>query len=808
MFHLVFLRIMKKLLYSALALAGIFAVACNKEVEAPVAPEQKEVKTSTYTIQATIGDETRTAYENFQKFSWKADDKISVFTYSETEETTRIASFTAAEDGVTTTFSGEVEDGYLPVSLATYPDNAGFIQGEPGIYLPSAIFMDGDSEKYYTADSDNPLANLALVGTLNEDGTTYAFKTAMGAVKVSLSNLPAEARFLRIYAPEKISGYFHIDENYLLTNESAVPGTYTYTNTDGEEVTTNYSNRNLWYHFTPASDGTVTLYIPLPVGKLSAGTTFFIENEDEEVLYQRNTAKDIVIERNKITELTTLSTQSVWKSLGTGKFIDNFNWATAGFDAGTYVDVEIEVDESNPSHYRLVRPYNAAFTQFGYKPRMGTASPTEYFDLYIQPDGHVDYPIICTGIYYKSYREATLLLSPTTAYTTPKTLGLNLVAKYQSDGKTPANILLAPSYYWQRSGYWTGDSYFNSAEEIQIIFPGETEAVNLTCSAAFTEIVDDSTEQPIALIDVTFGSSLSGANVILAQSLEEAQAAVAAGNFGGTATESGDTEVLLPADAPSADYYIYLNPVPAEGISPLVSSLLFESESPFQYIRSDVADVEVQDIVGTYLAKDTYVFFNKPYWDAVNAGEEDPQEDEADETWYGGYNVSFTLEESDDEGLGDVMMTAFTEDAVGYCDIETPIYAFLDRKSGAITFPPMQSIYSFDNEGEEIQVMLANADNFKLNSLVFELSLDRTTYTSKQFFGYVLYWTDHDGFSYDNIWFSPTNVPMKLVKQTDEASAPAKVRAARTEPAVKKAPVKRTPRDVTRFQERPLLNAR
>ena len=87
---------MKKLLYSALALAGIFAVACNKEVEAPVAPEQKEVKTSTYTIQATIGDETRTAYENFQKFSWKADDKISVFTYNETEETTRIASFTAA----------------------------------------------------------------------------------------------------------------------------------------------------------------------------------------------------------------------------------------------------------------------------------------------------------------------------------------------------------------------------------------------------------------------------------------------------------------------------------------------------------------------------------------------------------------------------------------------------------------------------------------------------------------------------------------------------------------------------------------
>lgn len=71
-------KTMKKLLYSVFALAGILAVSCTKEEEAPVAPVQEEAATYTTTIQATIGEETRTAYENFKKFSWLAQDEISV----------------------------------------------------------------------------------------------------------------------------------------------------------------------------------------------------------------------------------------------------------------------------------------------------------------------------------------------------------------------------------------------------------------------------------------------------------------------------------------------------------------------------------------------------------------------------------------------------------------------------------------------------------------------------------------------------------------------------------------------------------
>lgn len=771
---------MKKFLYSVFALAGILTLSCTKEAETPVTPVEQAVKnTTTYTFKATFDDpQTRTAYTDYKKFSWLAGDKIDVFTYNEAEEMFQITSFESQADGVTTMFVGEVEDGYAPGGLAVYPDNAGFINHTAAVYAPPVFYIDGTDENHYNVSSEKPLENLTLVGRVNEDGSAYAFKTAMAILKVTLTDLPSTAAYFGIDAPEKISGYFYIDENDCLTNDSAVPGTYTYTDNSGNQRTANYSNNYIWYGFIPGSDGTATLYVPVPVGKLSAGTTFVIQDADETTLYQRSTVKDIVVERNKVTEIAALSCQSVWKSLGTGKFVDNFNWYSIGrSNVGTYVDVEIEADESNPSHYRLVNPYGAAFTAFKYSAPKGTTKPSAYFDLFIDHNGYVYHPMICTGIQYRTYREATYVISPTDAY--GEMQGINIVAKYQADGKTPANIILAPSYYWPNSGYWTGNYYYNDADQIQIIFPGETGAVDLTCAATFVELADDDVSQPIALATIDFGTSISACNVIIAQDTEAAKAALAAGNIGGTTTKSGDDiEVLLPANAESGNYYVYASPVPAEGLAPVVSTLLFSSETSFQYIRSDAEDVSIEAILGTYTAKNTSVFFNKPYWDAISEGEEDPEYDEENDSWYDPYTLSFTLEESDDEGLGQVMMTAFTEDAVDFCPIETPIYASFEPKTGALSFAPMQPIYSFTNDdGEVIEVHLANGDSFRQMPLEFTLSLDKTTYVSKQFFGYVLYYTEQDNFRDSGIWFGSEE---EFVKE-DAAPAPAPARV----PAVK-----------------------
>ena len=768
---------MKKYLYSVLALAGILAVSCKKEAEAPVNPvEDETVNYTTYTFKGILGEEsTRTAYSNDKTFSWKAQDEISVFTYNEDEGYYQIATFTAQEDGVTTTFVGEVEDGYIPGPMAVYPDEAAFIEGEPAVYLNSIYYVDEENENYDTVYSDNPLSYLALVGFVNDDGTAYAFQTAMGAIKLTFTDLSSDARFLRIYSPdEKISGYFHLDENGNLTNETAVPGYWEYEDDEGQTQQVDYSRHNIWFHFTPASDGTATIYVPLPVGKLSAGTTFFIEDEDEEVIFRKTTTKDITVERNKVTVISPLAASVNWKSLGNGRFYDDFCWNIAGWTAGTYVRVEIQADEDDPTHYRLVDPYGAARTFFNYKAPRGTTAPSPYLELFIDENGFVNYSITCCGVYYSGLRDTAYILSPEDGYGEGVDPGINLVAKYQSDGITPAYILLGPSYYFAKTGRWTGDSYYYDPNAIQIIFPGATSPLDLSYGASFNEILDDDVAQPVASAAVSFGSDVSSVDLFIAKNMEEAQAAAAAGIVGGTcSTTNTDAEVLLPANAPSDNYYIFTR-LHVDGGSSIINSRLFPASDAFQYVRADTEDIPIESILGTYTATDAYIYFNKTYWDAINAGEEDPEDNEDDYSWYSPYTVSFTLEESDDEGLGDVMMTAFTENAIDFCTIETPIYATFDAKTGTLTFAPMQPIYSFENSnGELVEVQLANADGFGTENLVFELSFDRTSYRSKQYFGYVVYFTEQEGFNYYDIWFDDE---LTLVKET-ASPAPAKAQA-------------------------------
>ena len=68
---------MKRLFYGAFALSALFAISCTKEAEAPVATEERAVGSRTCTLQATIsGEETRTAYTDFKKFTWLSGDPV------------------------------------------------------------------------------------------------------------------------------------------------------------------------------------------------------------------------------------------------------------------------------------------------------------------------------------------------------------------------------------------------------------------------------------------------------------------------------------------------------------------------------------------------------------------------------------------------------------------------------------------------------------------------------------------------------------------------------------------------------------
>ena len=675
------MKIMKRILIASLAFLGIFAVSCNKEIEAPVAPAENSVATYKQTVTATIGNDTRTAYADFQKFSWVAGDKIDIFTYNESTEYTRIATFTAQEDGTTTVFEGEVEGGFELANLAVYPDNAGFVEGELAFFTPGLVYVDGTDEDNYNVSSENPLANLALVGRLNDDNTAYAFKTAMGAVKITLTDLSSDAAYLRISAPEKIAGYFAIDENDCITNESAIPGTFT--TSDGR--TANYSSNNLWYNFTPAADGTVTLYIPLPVGKLSAGTVIYVEDEDEEVIFQKKVKKDIIIERNKVTELVPLSTKIEWTSLGIGKFGDHYYY-NPNYD----VDVEIQQNASEPTQFRLVDPYAGYRELLEYTPTGEEYGPDPYLYFRIVSKGetlngvtaeHDD--LVYFDAYYNGIIDDNYGVDPFLAH--PSRWGLeenlwqhSIVVKYQSDGVTPANVQLAPIFFWltepeEGTGYWSGEGYLGYNNLIEIRFPG-ADRVDLDAKIAYLEVVDSNPAQAIALVSYSASDAIQSAKLVIAANEADAKAAFADASRYTVATESGNYEVKFPANAPSGDYFVFAQTTVSPDLTPLCSQVL-TSES-FKYFNADSnLDYKLEDVIGSYKVKNYY----------YNSQEGDWLVEE----------MTLKVEESDDPLFGDIMFTDFLPEVLGYYQgltYTSNLYANFNTATGEITVPAGQAI--------------------------------------------------------------------------------------------------------------------
>ena len=66
-------KIMKKVLYSVLALAGLFAVSCAKEMNSP---EDANIPTHEVTIVATGSLDTKTSYADGKTFSWVVRDSV------------------------------------------------------------------------------------------------------------------------------------------------------------------------------------------------------------------------------------------------------------------------------------------------------------------------------------------------------------------------------------------------------------------------------------------------------------------------------------------------------------------------------------------------------------------------------------------------------------------------------------------------------------------------------------------------------------------------------------------------------------
>ena len=588
---------MKKLLYSALALVGIFAVSCNKEKEIPAVRELTG-KTHTVVLKASFlqeEGETRTMYTDNKTFSWVEGDVVQVRCANLETEDWYWAPFVAQSTAATTDLVGQVEDGFEPYDVAVYVPGADYVASilyndcDVCVSIPISYHLDGfglgyDKEEeqntpYWNSvsvSSDNPLSVLPLVSVMDDEKGLY-FQTGVGVLNVNLTDLDAEATHIRIATADKYLG------NYLMVKDAQICNDNPWVRQKEGEEDVAIATGFMEYYFQPSEDGKASLFVPMPIGTIPSGSMLFVLDAEDNVLFSQEFVKDVVVERNKVLKLAELKASVEWKTLGTGKYYDWYNfYFMSGSEDYVTVDVQIDQDIANSKHYRVVNPYGVAAEHFNYTAPEGTTPAGAYFEFMVTNEGYVTYDAHCTGVYSSTYEEATYVDGPY-GYS-DFGYGRNYVVKFQSDGKTPAQVALAPIVHWPVSGYWSGDSYIDFDNFIEIDFPGQT-PVKVEASVAFNEIVDDTPAQPIASVTVSLGSAFSGADVVIAATAADAEAAFAAGTAVKKITGSGTAEVKLPANAASGEYIVFAKATPASGISALATNVY--TSSAFQYDRSD-----------------------------------------------------------------------------------------------------------------------------------------------------------------------------------------------------------------------------
>ena len=789
MFNLKKAKTMKRILLGVLALAGLFAVSCNKEIEMPGEEPVNPAATHTVTIRASFGEETRTAYANDKTFSWVKSDTILVYVANEETNKAYLAEFLAQDSGATAEFVGEVEDGFVPAGIAFYTAAGSYATWDQEnfyVNLPGTTAIDDDSF-YYHVDSSNPMSNVPLMGYEVESGV-FQFRTLTGVLKFNLTGLDPAARYFELSATgtNKLQGHFALDlENGTLNLDGGREGTFTYKDSDGTEQTARYSYSNLYYHFLPDADGNATIYVPVPVGKLNAGATLSILDAEGSLLFEKKTEKDIQVTRNKLLEIASLKADFNWVSLGTGKFTDAYIFYDFGATEDlVYVDVEIQKNSDVPGAYRLVRPYEAAVKALtGSVPADFSAGA--YFNFRTLQVGESVYgtPVtVADQIIYDEYVTGMIEPDSQTPYSlthpsmwtkfgTENSWGRNEIVKYQKNG-TPAIVMVGPIYLWGDYGFWTGNSsYHLSSKNFQIFFPGvSVQAIDWDSSVSYTELLDDSPEQAIASVKLAMGPDVNYAELVIAQDEAAALAALASSTGVTDALSSGNYEVAFPANASSGEYKVYAYIHPDEDVYTAASNLLIASQT-FRYFNSnDDLGFTVADLVGDYISEPLYCYYYREESGGFEWGISDADV------------IYIHIEESDDDFSGNVMITAMgtlwgSGSMAPNSDNVFNIYGTFNTRSGQAFFESGAPFYDLDYQNTAI----APCSDFSGETpfeFILDMDKETLTYTTGQIYYMAYNMVSGQITGYYQVTGGYPDTPVTLYKFELEDEAPMAVKAA------------------------------
>ena len=465
---------MKKILLALTALSLLPFVSCEKEVDNTL--EEKPVETITgevMTIEARMAKEsTKTSYTADGKFTWVSTDQIVVIahvdgnTNNQKNFTFTTSAGNITEEGRAATFTGTVTDGYT-VDYAAYPtslasDNTSSGYSAPFVKVPSSV---------------SGLVSSAMLIGIGDGAGGYTFNTAMSLFKINVSGVPASAAELRLVTSDKTN--YPLDGDFTL-EESAGVVTLDFAHYHSEWSTYDKGYQTIDISAEGAIDGR-DFYFNVPIGTYPARTlSIQVLDGSGNVMGEKVITKALTTNRNELLTLPAL-TLDCWETLGTGRFIDNFLWAkivakgSVDKNVPSYVNVTIQQNISDNKKFRLVDPYGAAATQFGYT-SSNAANRDDYLEFsvagFTTASAVTAYATHRTGFAIDAYNYNPELVYPTT-YNAESSTAQNLVIL--GDESLPKIVQLAPAYHYNGQAMTSSYTYpqaFDKKGVFRIIFPG------------------------------------------------------------------------------------------------------------------------------------------------------------------------------------------------------------------------------------------------------------------------------------------------------------------------------------------------
>lgn len=312
--------IMKKITNIILSIVVTMSLSCQKEmgqiqIEEPERPFVNQIIDGIPSeITAYIANDesvTKTAYSPQGEFTWVNSDAVrlitttdldnystldySTYSISSLENGGKMAHFTGG--GNNSDLPGYPTDGdWKSTGIAIYPtglaqSNLNSDYGSPFVKLQQSV--------------QGTLDEIILTGVAQEGLSTFKFSTATSVLKLTINDIPANAKQIRLYTSNKDS--YPINGDFMLRKGD--DNIVTIHSTDYKKYyNDSYHSANDYIYVSLSGESSKTIYLNLPVGEYPAGTlSVMLCDVNGGQIMKRTINQNLSLNRNECLEIPSLS---------------------------------------------------------------------------------------------------------------------------------------------------------------------------------------------------------------------------------------------------------------------------------------------------------------------------------------------------------------------------------------------------------------------------------------------------------------------------------------------------------------------